>query len=131
MASGFFKNVSILAGILTLLAAAAFVASGSIMAGFGVLIGAAWIFLNSYFLFHLLEISLHAARPRLKDRILLLSVLKFPVLYLVGYFILKTRVFPVSGVLTGLTVFMAAFVFQWMRMNLPAGRQAPAKRQTS
>jgi hypothetical protein len=121
MASRFFNNVSIAACVLELAAAAAFVAAGRTMAGLGVLVAAAWIFLNSYFLFRLLEITFDG-RSRLKDRILVLSVLKFPVLYLAGYFILKTRLFPASGILTGLTVFMAVFTVQWLRANGTAVR---------
>lgn len=116
MSSRFFKNVSITASALLALSAIAFVAAGRPSGAAGTFVGGLWIFLNSFFLFQLLEVGMNAqARP--KDRILLLTVLKFPVLYVAGYFILKSRFFPVYGILAGLTAFMAAFVFQWIRMN--------------
>lgn len=117
MSSRFFKNVSISASVLIAFAAVAFLAFGRPPGAAGTLVGGFWIFLNSFFLFQLLEMGM-TSQHRPKDRILLLTILKFPVLYVVGYFILKSRFFPVSGILAGLTAFMAAFVFQWIRMNM-------------
>jgi hypothetical protein len=126
MPSRFFKNVSITASALVALTAVAFFAAGRPAGAAGTVVGGFWIFLNSFFLFQLLEMGMTAqARP--KDRILLLTVLKFPVLYVAGYFILKSRYFPVSGILAGLTAFMGAFLFQWIRMNVAGSME----RQTS
>lgn len=97
-----------------------------------VLTGAAWVFLNFYFLFRLLDIAVSfdmASRRmmgRRRDHILLWSLLKFPVIYVAGFFILKSRFFPVSGILTGLTVFFAALIFSWgnfYRGNFGASRR--------
>ena len=93
-------------------------ARGAWMFGLGIWVGTAWIFLNSYFLFRLFQISFDPGASR-SDRILVLSILKFPVLYVAGFFILKTRVFPVYAILAGLTLFMIAFVFSWARFNFP------------
>ena len=49
-----------------------------------------------------------------KKAILIFSTLKFPVLYLAGFFILKSRFFSVPGILIGITVFLAAFGWAWM-----------------
>ena len=99
-----------------------------------VLAGAAWVFLNFYFLFRLLDISFSPApksNPATqasagRDKILLWSILKFPVIYVAGFFILKSRFFPVSGILTGLTIFFAALIFSWgnfYRGNFGASRR--------
>ncbi len=125
MPSSFFKNVSAIASIFIALAGAVFLWMGRPAGALGVLVGGAWIFLNSYFLFQILEIGMAADRKP-KDRILLLTVIKFPVLYLAGYFILKSHAFPVSGILAGLTAFMASFLFQWMRANVAAAAQRQA-----
>ena len=77
-------------------------------AGFAV--GGAWVFLNFYLLFQLLKIAL--SQPARKNRIFVLSMLKFPVIYVAGFFILKSRFFPVSGVLTGLTIFFIAMILR-------------------
>ncbi len=113
----FFKNLTALAAVLCLSAAAASLAFGAPLFAAGLLAGAAWIFLNSYFLFRLVHVGLEP-KARVKDRILLFSILKFPVLYVAGFFILKSRVYPVYGILAGLTLFLLAFVCSWLRFNL-------------
>ena len=113
----FFKNLTALAAVFCLSAAAAGLAFGAPMFAAGLLAGAAWIFLNSYFLFRLVHVGLEP-KARVNDRILLFSILKFPVLYVVGFFVLKSRVYPVYGVLAGLTLFLLAFVCSWLRFNL-------------
>lgn len=90
---------------------AAFVAKGTLWAA-AVMTGALWIFLNVYFLFRLIDMGMNA-RGGKKDKILVLSIFKFPVLYVAGFFILKSRFFPVYGIVAGLTVFMAALVIVW------------------
>ena len=87
------------------------------MFGLGIWISAAWIFLNSFFLFRLMQIGFEP-RVRRSDKILLLSILKFPVLYVAGFFILKTRVFPIYSILAGLSLFILAFVVTWVRFNI-------------
>lgn len=128
MSSEFFKKVSIAASALVALAAGAFLAFGRPASAAGTVVGGFWIFLNVYFLFRVIEAGMAGRHPK---NLLFLAVLKFPVLYVAGYFILKSRFFPVEGVLAGLTAFMAAFVVQWTRANLPAGRQAPQERRAS
>ena len=112
----FFKNLTVLAAVLCLGSAALSFGLGAFTFGAGVLIGGAWIFLNSYFLFRLVNAGLEP-KARMNDRILLFSILKFPVLYVAGFFILKARVYPIYGILAGLTVFMIAFIISWFRFN--------------
>lgn len=86
------------------------------MFGLGIWVSACWIFLNSFFLFRLMQIGFEP-KVRRSDKILLLSILKFPVLYIAGYFILKTRVFPAYSILAGLSIFIFAFIVTWVRFN--------------
>jgi hypothetical protein len=86
----------------------------------GVLTGGAWMYVNFYFLFRLLDLgfassmgAVSAVSSRTRDRILVMSVLKFPVIYLAGFFILKSRLFPLSAVLVGLTIFFVALLISW------------------
>ncbi|MBI4352474.1 MAG: F0F1 ATP synthase subunit A [Candidatus Omnitrophica bacterium] len=75
--------------------------------------------MNLWLLFRVLEMGLKGkADLNLKNKIRWLLTLKFPVLYLAGFLVLKTRFFPVEGILTGLTLFLAAFTFGWMRANV-------------
>ncbi len=112
-----FKKLSRLAFIFTLAGSMFFFAQSQWMSGLGVWVGALWIFLNSYFLFHLVQVGTQS-KVRMSDRILLISILKFPVLYIAGYFILKSRVFPIGGILTGLSLFILAYIFTWIRFNV-------------
>lgn len=114
MQNYFFKNVSISGSLLALAAAAVFCFVKPWVWAAGVLTGALWVFLNSFFLFQLLDMGLHP-RPHSKDKILIYSMLKFPVLYVAGFFILRSRIFPVMSLLAGLTAFFAAFAAVWMK----------------
>ncbi len=121
MPYSFFKRVSTVGLVASFLAAGALGLLASWLWACGILIGYFWIFLNSYFLFQLLEMSFTPG-PKRKNRVLLLSVIKFPVLYIAGFFILTTRVFPVAAVLLGLTLFLLAFFLVWIKLNLAQSR---------
>ena len=116
MTSEFLKKFSRLGLSFSLVAAAGFLTTGLWKWALGVLVGAAWLYLNLYFLFRLIEIGMRLKMPK-KEQILILSILKFPVLYAAGFFILRTRFFPVYSVLIGLTVIFASFTLYWMRLN--------------
>lgn len=121
MSHSFFKKVSVTGFVLSAAAAGVLGAALSWLWACGVLVGYGWIFLNSFFLFQLLEMSFLPGTKR-KDRILFLSILKFPVLYVAGFFILQSRVFPVLSVLAGLTLFFLAFFAAWLRLNFSQAR---------
>ena len=125
----FFKNLTALAAVFCLSTAALSLVFGAPMFAAGLLAGAAWIFLNSYFLFRLVHVGLEP-KARVNDRILLFSILKFPVLYVVGFFVLKSRVYPVYGILAGLSLFLLAFALSWVRFNL-APKPLGAERTSS
>ncbi len=66
----------------------------------GLLISAAWSTVNFYLTLHLLEI---AALHKSKKKLLLLLLVKFPVLYLLGFLVLISRIFPISSLLAGMS----------------------------
>lgn len=71
-------------------------------------VGASWMFVNLFFLFKFIE------RPKT----FAFAVVKFPVLYLAGFYILRTRFFSPVSLLAGLTAFLAAFLIVWVRGRL-------------
>ncbi len=119
-----FKKLSVMAALFVFAASLLFFVRGAWLFGLGIWVSAAWIFLNSYFLFRLIQIGFEP-RVRMNDQILLFSILKFPVLYVAGFFILKTRVFPVYSILTGLSLFILAFIITWVRYNMEVKLAAP------
>ena len=67
----------------------------------GFVIGAAWSMANVIFTINILKISVLKKEPA---KLSALILLKFPVLYLIGFLILNSKTFPVESLLTGLTV---------------------------
>ncbi len=67
----------------------------------GILIGATWLMANFLFTFNLLEIAI-LKKP--KQKLLLLLLIKFPVLYLLGFLILSLKLFPFSSLFLGMTI---------------------------
>lgn len=116
MSNPFFNAFLKIVSTLTLATAAGVLAAGHApRAAAGVAVGAAWLALNLTLLFRLLEIGIGGGpkAPGKRDRILLYSVLKFPVLYVAGYFLLRSGFFPALSLVAGLTVAIAAFGLAW------------------
>ena len=67
--------------------------------GAGVLVGASWLMANFILTINLLEIAI---LRRAKSKLFLLLLIKFPVLYLLGFLITFWKLFPVSSLLTGM-----------------------------
>ena len=67
----------------------------------GFLTGAAWSLINLFLIINILKI---AVLKKDKNKLALLLLLKFPGLYLVGYLVLTSRIFPVLSLLSGATV---------------------------
>lgn len=117
-----FKKLSVLGACFSLAVSLVFFARGAWMFGLGIWVSSAWIFLNFYFLFRMLQIGFEP-RVRKSDKILVLSILKFPVLYVAGFFILQTRTFPVYSILTGLSLFVLAMIIVWVKASVsPQGQ---------
>mgnify|MGYP001769543509 CR=1 FL=1 len=64
----------------------------------GVLIGAAWSLINFLLILEIFKIIL---LRKDKNKLFIMLLLKFPVLYLGGFLLLISRVFPVASLLTG------------------------------
>lgn len=77
----------------------------------GILIGCGWGCLNLYFLTSLIT---RATNPGGIDRkrVVLLVLVKFPLLYLSGYILLKLKYFPVTSLLAGFTIIFAVILLK-------------------
>ena len=82
--------------------------------GLGFLIGATWSATNLFFTINILKISILKKDPA---KLSALILLKFPVLYLLGFLILISKAFPIMSILTGLiTVAITMGIFKlWPR----------------
>jgi hypothetical protein len=78
----------------------------------GFLVGAAWGFCNFYFLFRLIKMSFEAGTP--KPKIFRLLMIKFPVLYLAGFYILRTGFFPVLSIVAGFSAYFFILAALWV-----------------
>ena len=67
----------------------------------GFMVGGAWSCANLIFTIKILKISALKKDPA---KLSALILLKFPVLYLIGFLILTSKIFPVLSLLTGLMV---------------------------
>lgn len=80
---------------------------------FGFITGALWSIANLVFTIHILKISVLKNDPK---KLSALIMLKFPVLYLAGFFIISSGIFPVASLLTGLTaVILIAGIKLWLK----------------
>ena len=120
--NGIFKSTATAALVLTAAMAAVALCLAQWNWAGGVAVGALWLTANLFFLVQLLEMGFTPHIKRQNDKILLVSILKFPVLYVAGFFILRSQVFPVSALLAGLTAVVTALGLSWMRLNLAAGK---------
>ena len=87
----------------------------------GMAVSACWMLVNSFFLMRLVKMAGTPAMPdagKQKSRIFALSLVKFPLLYVVGYFILRGHYFPMASILTGLTVSLFILTAIWFRMRM-------------
>ena len=126
MPKSFLKHFSFLGLLFAAFAASFTLAARDLRFLYGVLAGSAWTWLNFYFLLRLLEISLTGAPGRKKNGLMLLTMLKFPVLYLAGFFLLRSKFCSLTGLLAGLSAFFAAFLILWVRMNFGRGLEGRA-----
>ncbi len=75
--------------------------SGMIAVGF--LIGVAWSLINLFFIRGLVIQLINPDKPR-KDIAVVLGMVKFPILYVVGYFIVASDYFSVYALLSGFSL---------------------------
>jgi hypothetical protein len=79
--------------------------------GAGILSGAIWGCLNLIFLTHLITEVFTPAQEVRKGKIILIALIKFPLLYLFGFGLLKINYFPPISLLSGFTlIFLVMFL---------------------
>ena len=67
----------------------------------GILVGAGWLMANFLLTISLLEIAI---LKRSAPRVLLLLLVKFPVLYLLGFLVVSLKLFPVLSLFLGMSL---------------------------
>lgn len=112
----FFKNVSKIAFLVSAYAAMVFIFLRQWLWVYGIFVGFFWNFLNVFFLFKLIELVMKHDQKN-KSLITRFALIKFPILYLGGYFILKSQTFPIGSILLGLSVFMLVLTGHWLHLN--------------
>ena len=78
-----------------------FVVRRQLSFGAGILVGASWLMANFLLTINLLEIAI---LRRANTKLFLLLLIKFPVLYLLGFLITFWKLFPVPSLLTGMSL---------------------------
>ncbi len=99
MDKGLQRAFAVIAG-LSFLIGAGIVTVQSRMFGFGFIAGSCWGILNLVLVFGLLHSLLVQQTP---ERSLIFILIKFPVLYGIGFYLLFTKTFPIVSLLAGFT----------------------------
>ncbi len=79
--------------------------------GLGIVLGCLWGVVNLHFLRSVVVCYTNLS-GRSKRQLLLLLLLKFPLLYLVGYLLLKWSLFPVLSLVVGFTLIFAVILLK-------------------
>lgn len=118
MSSRFLQNLVVVTLATALFTVAVFACRGAWLFAFGTLAGVCWAFLNAAVLVQIIRMA--ATVKQVDRKLAVLLVVKFPVIYLTGFFILRTNFFPVTSLVTGLTIVFAAFAFSWFKSSKTA-----------
>ena len=79
--------------------------------GAGILVGTIWGGLNLYFLTNLITEIFSPGKEVRKGKIILIILVKFPLLYLIGYILLIIKYFPAVSLISGFTlIFLVMFL---------------------
>jgi hypothetical protein len=79
--------------------------------GAGILVGTIWGCVNLYFLTSLITEIFSPGKEVRKGKVLLIALVKFPLLYLVGYVLLIIKFFPPISLVLGFTLlFLVMFL---------------------
>jgi hypothetical protein len=79
--------------------------------GAGILVGTIWGGLNLYFLTNLITEIFSPGKEVRKGKIILIVLVKFPLLYLIGYILLIIKYFPAVSLISGFTlIFLVMFL---------------------
>jgi hypothetical protein len=79
--------------------------------GAGILVGTIWGCANLYFLTSLITEIFSPGKDVRKGKVLLIALVKFPLLYLIGYLLLIIKFFPPLSLVSGFTlIFLVMFL---------------------
>ncbi|MFQ6002784.1 MAG: hypothetical protein ACE5KJ_03475 [Candidatus Zixiibacteriota bacterium] len=79
--------------------------------GAGILVGTIWGCLNLYFLTNLITEIFSPNQQVRKGKVVLIVLVKFPLLYFVGYVLLIIKYFPAMSLISGFTlIFLVMFL---------------------
>jgi hypothetical protein len=79
--------------------------------GAGILMGTLWGCANLYFLTNLITEIFSPGKEVRKGKVILIALVKFPLLYLVGYVLLIIKFFPPISLVSGFTlIFLVMFL---------------------
>lgn len=79
--------------------------------GAGILAGSVWGCLNLWFLTQLVVEIFSPGKEVKKGKVIVIAVVKFPLLYATGYFLLKINYFPPISLVSGFTlIFLVMFL---------------------
>lgn len=88
----------------------------------GIFVGCGWGCVNLFFLINLITETTNLEGVNRK-RVLLLVLLKFPLLYVSGYFLLRINYFPVTSLLVGFTLIFLVLLLKALGKILISGGQ--------
>jgi hypothetical protein len=98
--------------------------------GAGILVGTIWGCLNLYFLTNLITEVFSPGKEARKGKVILIALVKFPLLYLVGYVLLMIKYFPAISLVSGFTlIFVVMFLKamgRWV-LSLEGSRKSEAE----
>ena len=95
----------------------------------GIFMGCLWGCVNLFFLTNLITETTNLEGIN-KKRVLLLVLLKFPLLYLSGYFLLRINYFPVTSLLAGFTLIFVVILLKALgKMVISSPRKGGEKIQ--
>jgi hypothetical protein len=98
--------------------------------GAGILVGTIWGCVNLYFLTSLITEIFSPGKEVRKGKVLLIALVKFPLLYLVGYVLLIIKFFPPISLVLGFTlIFLVMFLKalgRWM-LSLQISKKSEVK----
>jgi len=102
--------------------------------GAGVLAGSVWGCLNLYFLAQLITEIFSPGKEIKKRKVVLITVVKFPLLYLAGFLLLKMNYFPPISLVCGFTlIFLVIFLKamgRWiLSLNKDKGTRAVSEKK--
>ena len=103
--SGSVKKAAKVAYLIGAIIAAIFLLRKEVAWASGFMIGVIWCVLNFTLTVGLFEMALLQKDPK---RVGLSLIIKFPVLYLIGFFILISKLFPIMSIMAGIGLALLA-----------------------